>query len=166
MSYIGLTLEEMLADFELTASRWQTFFDANPGAAEVPVDIARSRNIGELVWHIYAAAYRHSERLLGEPVTDLEGANPKRDLAAAWELQRASASKLHQFMNTTSQPALDEVFHFKTRTGSDATASRRKLCVHIFLHAIRHWAQIGTLARQNGFPPDWPQDFLFSSAIH
>ena len=45
------------------------------------------------------------------------------------------------------------------------TGTKRKLCLHVMVHAIRHWAQIGTLVRIGGYPPDWPQDILFSEAI-
>jgi len=29
------------------------------------------------------------------------------------------------------------------------------------MHSIRHYAQLATLARQNGFKPDWPMDYLY-----
>ncbi len=39
----------------------------------------------------------------------------------------------------------------------------RRIVVHILLHEIRHWAQIATLLRLNGFAVEW-HDFLFSAA--
>ena len=165
MSHTAVTLEDLLADFDATAAKWTQFFTANPAAAEVHTDIARNRNIGELVWHIYAAAVRHSQRLLGEPVSDLEAMTPVKNLQGAWELQTRAKENLQVFLETTSESALDLVFHFQTRTVGEASCSRRKLCLHIFIHAIRHWAQIGPIVRQNGFQPDWPQDILFSKMI-
>jgi uncharacterized damage-inducible protein DinB len=53
----------------------------------------------------------------------------------------------------------------KFRSGGEVSASRRKFCLHIFVHAIRHWAHIATILRQNGFPPSWLQDIVFSEAI-
>ncbi|MGC8550642.1 MAG: hypothetical protein ACP5M4_13180 [Acidobacteriaceae bacterium] len=68
MPHCAATLEELLADFNLTAARWQVFFADHPQAADAPTDIVRSINVAEPVWHLYAASYRHSELQLGHPV--------------------------------------------------------------------------------------------------
>lgn len=164
-THSAVNMEELLADFEATAARWQAFFAANPGAAEVPTDIAKSGKVGALVWHIYAAATRHSERLLKQPVSDLEAATPVKDLAAAWELAARAAANLRRYLAVATDAELNEVTAFTTRSGGSASASWRKLYLHIMVHAIRHWAQIGTILRQGGYPPDWPQDILFSTEI-
>jgi uncharacterized damage-inducible protein DinB len=165
MSHTAVTLEDLLADFEATAAKWKKFFVANPGAAEVATDIANSGNIGAVVWHSYAGSLRLSLRLLGEPVIDLEGASPVKNLDSAWALQDRAAANLRRFLEATNEADLSEVFHLQTRTAGEISASRRKICLHIFVHAMRHWAQIGPIVRQNGFPPGWGQDILFSSAI-
>jgi uncharacterized damage-inducible protein DinB len=165
MSHTAVTLEALFGDFEATAAKWKRFFAENPGAAEVTTDIAGSGNIAALVWHIYGASLRHSQRLLGEPVSDLEAERPVKNLAAAWDLQAHAAVNLRRFLETTNEAALDELFEFQTRTAGLVSGSRRKLCLHVFVHAIRHWAQIATFARQNGFPPGWGQDIFFSEAI-
>lgn len=108
MSHPAVTLEALLADYQSTAARWKKFFDANPGAALVPIDIAGSKNIGELVWHIYAASFRHAQRLLGEEVTDLESFTTIRDIPAAVALEAEAVKKLQQFLANTSEAALEE----------------------------------------------------------
>lgn len=40
----------------------------------------------------------------------------------------------------------------------------RKLLVHVLMHEIRHWAQVGTLFRLNGMPMEF-HDFLFSPVL-
>lgn len=165
MPHPAATLEELLADFNLTATRWQAFFAENPEAANAPTDIARSTTVAELVWHMYAASYRHSERLLGLPVTDLEGATPQKTLDSAWKLHTVAAENLARFLAEADDEILNRVATFNTRTAGDISGSYRKLCLHLFIHAIRHWAQIGPIVRQNGFTPNWPQDIFFSSAI-
>jgi uncharacterized damage-inducible protein DinB len=164
VSVAAVTFEELLADFDLTAARWKEFFAANPGAAAVPTDIARSGTIGGLVWHIYAAAVRLSERLLGEPTSDFASVTVK-DIAGAWEMHARATAKLRSFLAAADDAVLDEVLRFEIRTMGELAATRRKVCLHAFVHAMRHWAQIGPLVRQNGFPVEWPQDILFSSAI-
>jgi len=159
MEHSAVTLEALLADYEATAARWAKFFEANPGAALVPTDIAKSKNIGELVWHIYAVSFRHAQRLLGEEVTDLEASTKVRDIAAAYALKDEAVAKLRRFLANASEAALEEQLEFKSRTtGRMSYGSRRKLALHIMVHAIRHWAQIGTLVRLGGYPPDWGQD--------
>lgn len=165
MPHSAATFEELLADFNETAARWQAFFAENPEAANAPTDIARSTKVAELVWHICAVSYRHSERLLGLPVTDLEGANPPKTLDTAWKLHATAAENLARFLNQADDETLSRVFTFQTRTAGEISGSYRKLCLHLFVHAIRHWAQIGPIVRQNGFIPNWPQDIFFSSAI-
>ena len=165
MNHSAVTIEDLLADFDETAMRWKQFFASNPGASLIPTDIAKSENIGALVWHLYAASLRLSMRLLGEPVGDFEGMSPVRNLDAAWELQSRASVNLRRFLETTNEESLDEIFRFQTRVAGEIAASRRKICLHVFVHTIRHLAQIGPIVRQHGFTPDWPQDILFSHAI-
>jgi uncharacterized damage-inducible protein DinB len=164
VSLVAVSLEELLDDFDLTAAKWKEFFAANPAAAEVPTDIAGSRNVGGLAWHLYMAAAVHSQRLLGEPVVNYRETTPVKDISASWEMHKVASANLRRFLDKADDAVLDEVFTFMTRSG-EMTVPRRKLCLHIFVHSIRHWAQIGPLVRQNGFPVGWPQDILFSSAI-
>ena len=163
MGLSAVSIEELLADFESTTAKWKGFFAANPAAADVATDIAGSDTIGGLVSHIYMAAVRSSERLLGEPLGDFKGT--ARNLAGAWELERKATANLQRFLATANDAALDEVLRFTTKAAGEVAVSRRKLCLHIFVHTIRHWAQIGTIVRQQGYPPDWAQDVLFSPAI-
>jgi uncharacterized damage-inducible protein DinB len=166
MSHPAVTLEDLLADYEATSARWKDFFTGHPDAALVPTDIAGSKNIGELVWHIYVASYRHAQRLLGEEVTDVEALGDVHDIPAAFALEAAAVEKLHQFLQNATEGVLDEHFEFRSRiTHRHVSGSNRKLCLHVMIHAIRHWAQIGTIVRLAGFPPDWPQDIIFSEAI-
>lgn len=165
MSFSAVSLEDLLADFDLTATRWKDFFADNPAAAEVPTDIASSGNVGGLVWHLYMASAVHSQRLLGEPVTDFDAMPLVKDIAGAWEMHERGSANLRRFLSTTDENALDTSLAMRTRSGTEIQIRRGKLCLHIFVHAIRHWAQIGPLVRQHGFPVDWPQDISFSPAI-
>ena len=165
MSFAAVTFEELMADFDLTAAKWKEFFLANPAAAEVSTDIANSGNVGALVWHIYAASMRLSQRLLGEPLSDLSAPKPVKNIGGAWEMHALGAANLRRFLNGASEAALDEVMQFEIKTAGKFEVTRRKVCLHVFVHAMRHWAQIGPLVRQNGFPVGWPQDVLFSAAI-
>jgi uncharacterized damage-inducible protein DinB len=167
MSFAAVTLEDLLADFDLTATRWKEFFAAKPAAADVPTDISESGNVGGLVWHLYMAAVVHSQRLLGGPVIDFAATTPVRDqnIDGAWRMHEMGSANLRRFLAATDDSTLDTLLHMRSREGIEIQIRRRKLCLHIFVHAIRHWAQIGPLVRQHGFPVGWPQDISFSSAI-
>ena len=166
MEHSAVTFEALLADYEATTLRWKNFFEANPGAALVPTDIAGSKNIGELVWHIHAASFRLAQRLLGEEVTDFDSLTPVHDVSSAFLLEAEGTKKLRRFLETATEASLEEPFEFKSRAAKGLiSGTKRKLCLHAMVHAIRHWAQIGTLVRIAGYPPDWPQDILFSEAI-
>ena len=165
MPHCAAPLEELLADFNLTAVRWQAFFAENPEAADAPTDIARSTTVAQLVWHLYAASYRQSERLLALPVTDLEGGDPPRDFDSAWKLQATASENLALFLAQAEDEAFDRILTFQTRSAGEVSGTYRKLCLHVFVHAIRHWAQIGPIVRQHGYTPAWMQDIFFSSAI-
>ncbi len=167
MSHVAVTLEDFLADYETTAKRWKSFFDANPDAALVPTDIAGSKYVGELVWHIYAASFRTAQRLLGEEVSDMASLSPVRNVSTAFELQVEGMKKLKQFLETASEATLEEAFEIRhSGTGKLlVSGTKRKLCLHLTVHAIRHWAQIVPILRVHDFRPDWGQDILFSEAI-
>ena len=53
---------------------------------------------------------------------------------------------------------------FTTRTYGAAKASLKTIFFHSIFHGIRHYAQLSTLARQNGYQIDWPGDYLFMGA--
>lgn len=165
MSHCAVTFEELLADFNETAARWQAFFAAHPQAADAPTDIAHSTRVSDLVWHAYAVACRHSQRLLGEAPTNFEAAYPQKGLDSAWKLRADASENLRCFLAQTSEEDVNRIFTYKSSTGGEVLASYRKLCLHLFVHTIRHLAQVGPIVRQNGFTPAWEQDIFFSSAI-
>jgi uncharacterized damage-inducible protein DinB len=49
--------------------------------------------------------------------------------------------------------------------GRAVRASIRKTLFHVYIHEIRHWAQVARLVRERGFPPPGDHDLLFSSAL-
>lgn len=164
MSLPALSCEEFLADFHGTAARWLVFLTAHPDALAVPCDIAGSHTVGEVVWHIYSVSVRHSQRLLGEEVNLFPG-GADGSLATIRALMGEAHDNLRRFLAASTPASIDEQFDYVMRTGGQLRCSRRKLFIHVMQHAVRHWAQISTLLRQNGMKADWQQDFLVSNAI-
>ncbi len=160
VGHSAVTFEELLADFDLTAEKWKGFFATNSAAEKVPTDIAGTGTIGGLVCHIYMAAVRHSERLLDVPVSEFK---TSRDLATAWELEKAAKANLQRFLASANDASLDGTLTFTTKAAGEVTVTRRKLCVRIFL-----FMRFGTGRRlvrwcgRRGFP--WGGRRIFCSA--
>ncbi len=45
------------------------------------------------------------------------------------------------------------------------SASKRKLIAQALTHSMRHWAQLSSFLRQQGFKQPWVHDFLMSKAM-
>ncbi len=164
MSIPGISLQELLSDSETSTAKWKAWFAVNPAALDVPCDIYNSGTVRGLLKHIFAVELRHSQRLRGEDVTayDAIAAGSSDDLFA---VHAQAVEKLQKFLTKADEASLQEIIALQTVSAGTLHASRRKLFVHVLLHSMRHWAQLSTLLRENGFQTDWPKDFLFSEAM-
>jgi uncharacterized damage-inducible protein DinB len=68
-----------------------------------------------------------------------------------------------QFLTSAPESELDRVLTFQTLTAGMVSASKYKIASNVFLHGIRHWGQVATVLRQNGFTDQWPHDMLLSN---
>lgn len=164
MTSAGVTLQELLADNEAATTKWNVWFKAHGAALDLPCDIYNSDNVRGLVKHVFAVELRHSQRLLGDEAIpyDAISAGPLSDLFAIHE---RAVDNLQQFLSRANDNALQEVIELQTVSAGTLHASRRKLFVHVMLHSMRHWAQLATMLRENGYMANWPKDFLFSEAM-
>ena len=106
--------------------------------------------------HIFSAEKRYVERLSDRPLTD-PAAIPVDDIDALFQFGQQSRSALDAFLATFPSGEWDVSQEFPLMNGL-LRATPRKIVIHILMHEIRHWAQIGTLLRLNGFAGDF-QDF-------
>jgi uncharacterized damage-inducible protein DinB len=111
-----------------------------------------------------AVQMRYAERLLNLPTTEYETLASKSG-AELFLLGHKSLEDLRSFAVAANDPDWDGKLTFPTRSAGTLTASRRKIFIHALLHGIRHWAQLASFLRQQGYKQDWPHDFIFSSAI-
>ncbi|HZQ91705.1 MAG TPA: DinB family protein [Terriglobales bacterium] len=161
----GPSFEELMRYTGQEAERWRAFFEQQPAALDAPLDIAGQKTARGLLMHIFAVEQRHSERLLGEPVTPPEQFVSKQSLDEIYGVARAGRGKLTQFLSTATENDMRQVLTFVTITAGEVTTSKRKLAVHILLHGIRHYAQLATAVRQGGYPQPWMHDIMFSDAM-
>jgi uncharacterized damage-inducible protein DinB len=123
----------------------------------------RFETVGDLVRHIFSAEKRYVDRLSGRPLTDA-GTIPTNDVEALFEFGQQSRRDLENFAETLPDTQWDipndyKIMNFALR------ATPKKIVVHVLMHEIRHWAQVGTLFRLNGLTDDL-HDFLFSPVLN
>ncbi len=160
----GLSFGELLDYCAEETNHWRDFFKVNPAALELPCDIAMTKNVRELVLHIVIVQMRYAERLLNLPITEYEQMAGKSG-AELFLLAHKSLEDLRSFAVAANDPDWDGKLTFPTRSAGTFTASRRKIFIHALLHGVRHWAQLATFLRQQGYKQDWQHDFLMSNAI-
>ncbi len=118
--------------------------------------------IGGVVLHIFGVELRYAQRLLDQKVTTWEEFR-QTSIEDVFELGDHARSQLVHFLTTAPEKELNSVLTFQTMTAGTVTASKHKIASNIFLHDIRHWGQIATVLRQNGFADQWGHDMLLSS---
>lgn len=159
----ALTLAELLDWSDETTHSWFAFLAKHPALQAQPCGIYGTANVLGLVRHIVAVEMRYSQRLAGLPVVDYE-AIPQDSLDALVALHGEAVTRLRGLLVDPAQD-WDEELEFKTLTVGTLRATRRKIVAHATLHAIRHWAQLATLARAAGTAPDFAGDLMLSRSL-
>lgn len=158
----ALTAEELQAWVEQTAQGWQRLLSAHPEILSFPCDVRETSSVAELLQHIAAVELRYAQRLHGLPETPYE--EIPYDSAAAIEATHKQAMKMIRELADRSPDFWEQPIEFVTRRAGPLRVSRRAVLVHLFMHSIRHYAQLATLVRQQGIKPDWPMDYIFMQA--
>jgi uncharacterized damage-inducible protein DinB len=122
----------------------------------------RFQTVGDVVKHIFSAETRYVERLSEKALTDT-ASFPNDDLEALFGFGQQSRKALAEFIETFPDEQWDVLREFDF-FGNLLKATPKKMIIHVLLHEIRHWAQIATLFRLDGFKVDF-QDFLFSPVL-
>lgn len=159
----ALTLTELLDWSDESSRHWFAFLAANPALQAAPCGIYKTESVLELVRHIVVVELRYSERLAGLPVTAYE-ANPADSIDTLAARHTAAVDRLRTLAVDPAQD-WDEELEFVTLSAGTLRATRRKIFAHGLLHAIRHWAQLATLARAAGTAPNFAGDLMVSSAL-
>jgi uncharacterized damage-inducible protein DinB len=118
--------------------------------------------VGDLIRHIFSAEQRYVERLSGRPLTDTNSI-PNDSIEALFEFGRQSRKEFKELLEKFPATQWDIQNEYKILTFV-VKASPRKIVTHVLMHEIRHWAQIGTLLRLNGYT-DGFHDFLGSPVM-
>jgi uncharacterized damage-inducible protein DinB len=153
----------MLLEFTSTEQhRWREWFVAHEQAWDLPFATGRMATVGGVVQHIFAVEQRYAQRLLDLPITGWDEFT-QTSLDEVFELADQARAQLVEFLSSAPHSELDRVLTFQTLTAGTVTATKHKIASNVFLHGIRHWGQIATTLRQNGFTDQWAHDMLLSS---
>ena len=155
----ALTVEELQAWTERTTKGWRQLVAKNPQVLSLPCDVRETSSVAQLLQHIVAVELRYAERLRSLP----ESAYDDIPYGSAEEIYATHdrAMELLRGLPQWSPADWEHVLEFQTRSAGTLHASRRVILVHLFMHSIRHYAQLATLVRQHGVKPDWGMDYLF-----
>lgn len=153
---ISLSLDELRAYNEWERAKWDVWFRAQ-SALVFPA-------VWDLLDHIFVVERRHLQRLRAEyPLPETTGVAPG-DWASLWEYGLTTRAQLIAVTG-----ALPDADANTSRTvlvmGQNRQITPRKILFHIFVHEIRHWAQVSLAVRNAGFTPPGEQDLIFSPAL-
>jgi uncharacterized damage-inducible protein DinB len=163
MSELIITGEDLLAWNDVNARKWRDLVTANPRILSIPCDIRDATTAGQLLQHIVAVELRFAQRLKGLPETDYADV-PYR---TGDEILATHDHALAIVRIVMADPDYDwgKQIEFTTMTAGKIKSTRKSVFIHLLMHGIRHYAQLATLVRQNGFKPDWPMDYLYMEFI-
>ena len=154
---------EKLVDWnDATAQHWHDFILANPAVFALLCNIRNGKTIADTLQHIVAVELRYAQRLAGLPESPYEEI-PKNSIDS---LHGAHELALGLIRSLLANPNYDWSAELTVDTISAGRlrASRETILVHLTLHSMRHYAQLATLVRQQGFKTTWPMDYLFAAA--
>jgi uncharacterized damage-inducible protein DinB len=158
----GISFPEFLMLNQAETERWHAWFQRQSGAVlDLPIAIANAGTIRGLLRHIFGVELRHAERLLNRPeITRFEDL-PTGSVDALFSIGERSRRLLREFLDGCSYSELSTIIEIHTVSAGMLRTSKRKLLSHIFIHGIRHWAQLATALREAGHPADWAHDLVF-----
>lgn len=157
MAQPALNAEEIMVWLETTSAKWKALIEANPQVLAMPCDVMGVSTVAELLQHIVAVELRYAEQLSGQAPSDYSQI-PFDSAAAIYATHERAAAMLRALL--ASGVDWEEQTEYMTRSMGKVRSRRKTVLFHSMLHAIRHYAQLATIVRQNGVKPDWPMDYL------
>jgi uncharacterized damage-inducible protein DinB len=159
-----LTVAELMAYTAEERARWEDWFRANGDEVfSMPIAGTMETSIGQLVMHVFGPELRYVQRLRNEDQTDYR-ALPHGSVEAVFGFGLQSRSAMRDFIDGLAAADWDRVMEYPVRNFWVRASIRKTIC-HVYIHEIRHWAQIARLVRERGFEPPGNHDLLMSSAL-
>lgn len=158
MSEPVLTAQDVLKWNDTISGNWRNFLTGHPQILSLPTDIAQTESVAQLLQHIVAVEIRYAERIARVAETPYD--QIAFDSVDAIYATHDRAIKLFK-ESLASDIDWNQTIEFGTRSYGAMRASLKTIYFHALLHGMRHYAQLSTLVRQNGYKPNWLEDYLF-----
>lgn len=157
---------DQLLDYSAAERRkWRGWFEADPARFDIPVQPgARFPNAWALVDHMFFAERRHLARLEGGTPPDATGV-PAGDWKRLFEYGDLVRADLRRYAADLDDAAGSQSISFTAIGVGPMSMSRRRLLVHVFVHEVRHLAQLALAARAAGVEPPGEHDVLFFAEL-
>ena len=157
MAQPALTANELITWVEKTSTGWRNLLAARQELLAVPCDVNNVQSVAQLLQHIVAVELRFAERLSDLPASDYANI-PYDSVEKIYATHDHAFALIHKLL--ASQIDWDQPIEFSTRVMGPARSTPKTILFHLLLHSIRHYAQLATLARQQGIKPNWGMDYL------
>ena len=162
----GVSFADLLRYNESEAGKWRSWLEAQPSELlDIPFGNPDQRmgNVREMLRHIFLTEWVYACVLNGESFDHWEHLkdNSVADLFAIGDEARAG---LRTYLANATEAGMSTPVTLSAR-GFTVTGTARKFVTHVFIHSLRHWAQLATVLRQHGHDTGWPHDFVLSDAI-
>lgn len=160
---LSVDVRDLVAYTTWQRALWRLWFDQK-GAAPLAVTTGghgdgRFTTVGGLIRHIFSSELRYAQRIAGVPLTDTSSVDVD-DPAALFLLGAVGRASFNGVIETLPTPEWSIPLEFQL-FGSAVRVTPRKVVLHVLTHEIRHWAQVATLLRLQGWIGE-RQDLLFS----
>jgi uncharacterized damage-inducible protein DinB len=161
----GVSFHELLAYTSAETERWHAWLREQPAEVlRVRIGEGSRETVGDMIGHVFAVELRYAQRLVDQPVTTYEELE-MGSVDALWRIHADARRALRAYLDAMPPGERERPMTFQTRTLGPLSSTAHKVTVHLFMHGIRHWAQIATALRQAGHPQPWEHDWLMCDAV-
>ncbi len=163
----GISFQELQRYTQEERRKWRAWLEKQPAAAlEVPMGEAGTdtATVRGVLWHIAIVELFYAEFISDQAEKSDYRALPHNTLEEIWRIGDSAQQQLAGYLARARETDLSAVLKLE-RGSFRVEASRRKMLGHVFLHSLRHWAQLAMAMRQHGFKTDWQHDFIFTEAL-
>ncbi len=158
---VTVGLEPLLDYSDHERRKWREWIAADPARLTIAFQPGeRFPTAGDLLDHVFFVERRHLCRLQGAAIPESTGV-PQGDWQSLFEYADLVRADLRQYVASITDVMADGLLSWDAIGVGPITMSRRRLLTHIFLHELRHLAQLTLAARAAGVAPPGKHDLFF-----
>ena len=163
---VGISFADLLRHNQSEALKWRSWLEAQPlELLDVPFGNPAQRmgNVREMIGHIFLTEWVYARVLNGESFERWD--QFKHDsIADLFTIGDCARAGLKDYLASATEDSMSNLVTLSAGAFT-VTGTARKFVTHVFVHSLRHWAQLATVLRQQGHGTEWPHDFVLSDAI-